>query len=356
MTDEIATTRSQLGGLRYLVLRGSRRAAFRALGEQAAADIREAIRGLPKMRALRRYASSLHGAKHIEAVKAATVHAHPDAVEDVSQMAAGAKVSADDLFLLNLRGDLGDLDADGCTDIVYRTVHTVLGHNEDGDPLFKRRITLLVLHLHDQPPTATLWYPGLLPFNSFTITPSLAWGIDHLPVGQPPVAPGRQFVARTLPTATSLDGAVEFLRSHPSAGGFAYTIIELANSRTAVVEAAAGQFAAAELPQHTPTFSWHTNHARQLSEDVAGPASESSLRRGERLNTMQHDGSELSEDSLLKLLRSPWPHGVLQQGSATTLATAIVNASTRAITLTNDNTVPTTLQIADLFRCSAAPR
>lgn len=71
---------------------------------------------------------------------------------------------------------------------------------------------------------------------------------------------------------------------------------------------------------------------------------------------MQHDGSELSEDSLLKLLRSPWPHGVLQQGSATTLATAIVNASTRAITLTNDNTVPTTLQIADLFRCSAAPR
>src|SRR5690606_10743349 len=98
------------------------------------------------------------------------------------------------------------------------------------------------------------------------------WGVDHLPVSVPATAPGRHFVARALQRVSSIDEAVCFLREHPSAGGFAFTIGELHTGRVVSLEAAAGQVAGVEASAHEQPFVWHTNHLRYLPTAAADGA------------------------------------------------------------------------------------
>ena len=91
------------------------------------------------------------------------------------------------------------------------------------------------------------WYPGFLPSNAFTVTGhGLVWSIDHLPVVSPGDGAARHFVARGLQrSATTLDEAVDYLRTHPSADGFAYTVGDR-TGRIVSMEAAAGRHALVE--------------------------------------------------------------------------------------------------------------
>ena len=77
-----------------------------------------------------------------------------------------------------------------------------------------------------RPPVTAFWYPGFVPANAFALTgDGLVWTVDHLPVAAPGPGAGRHFVGRGLQrTARTVDDAVGYLRSRPSAGGFAYTI------------------------------------------------------------------------------------------------------------------------------------
>jgi Acyl-coenzyme A:6-aminopenicillanic acid acyl-transferase len=98
-----------------------------------------------------------------------------------------------------------------------------------------------------RPPVTAFWYPGFVPANAFALTgDGLAWTVDHLPVAAPGPGAGRHFVGRGLQvTARTVEDAVGYLRSRPSAGGFSYTIGDRAG-RVVSVEAAAGRHAVTE--------------------------------------------------------------------------------------------------------------
>jgi Acyl-coenzyme A:6-aminopenicillanic acid acyl-transferase len=94
--------------------------------------------------------------------------------------------------------------------------------------------------------------PGFLPATTFTVTSSgLVWAIDHIQAASPGPGAGRHFTARGLQlAASSVDQAISYLRQHPSAGGFTYTIGDLAG-RIVTVESSAGQHRA-DQPPATP--------------------------------------------------------------------------------------------------------
>src|SRR5208282_2974578 len=100
------------------------------------------------------------------------------------------------------------------------------GHNEDGAPENVGQCALLTLALDDLPSVTAFWYPGFLPSNAFAVTADgLVWSIDHLPVAAPGDGAGRHFVGRGLQrSARTVDEAIDYLRTNPSAGGFAYNI------------------------------------------------------------------------------------------------------------------------------------
>ncbi|MEU7784335.1 C45 family peptidase [Amycolatopsis sp. NPDC049159] len=271
----VATVREhRIGDVRWTIVRGPREAAFRELGAYAADDIRTVLDGLPSWPVAARARRS---PVRFRAIEAASQVEHPDAYAELTALAAGAGVPFDDLLLANLRGDLGAGDGTGCTDLAWAGSPSLLGHNEDGAPVFDGIGRLLTLLLDGEPGVCVWWYPGFLPSNTFTLTThGLVWGIDSVSVVTPSPCAGRHFVARTAQRATSVPEAVSLLRSHASAGGFAYTMGRLGAPAVTVVEKAGHDTAVSTV---TSGLSWHTNHFRQLPHlDVAG---EESLDRAE---------------------------------------------------------------------------
>lgn len=272
----VATVREhRIGDVRWTVVRGPREAAFRALGSHAAADIRTVLAGLPSWPVAERARRS---PVLFRAVESASQVEHPDAYAELTALAAGAGVPFDDLLLANLRGDLGAGDGTGCTDLAWAGSPALLGHNEDGAPVFDGIGRLLTLLIDGEPGVCVWWYPGFLPANTVTLTThGLVWGIDSVSVVTPSPCAGRHFVARTAQRASSVAEAVSVLRSRPSAGGFAYTMGQVGSPAVTVVEKAGSETAVTTVGSG---LSWHTNHFRRLSPqwDVAP---EESLARAE---------------------------------------------------------------------------
>ena len=238
----------RLGSLRWIVLSGPDREAFGALGEHVRAELAALAEAWPALPRLRRHVSGSPGRDRLAAVRRATEEAFPAEWAELAAFAAGAAVPFDDLALLNLRGDLGLVDGGiGCSDLGWRRERSVVAHNEDGAPEDVGRCALLTMTGTGRPPVTAFWYPGFVPANAFALTgDGLIWTVDHLPVAAPSPGAGRHFVGRGLQrTARTVEDAVGYLRSRPSAGGFSYTIGDRAG-RVVSVEAAAGRHAVAE--------------------------------------------------------------------------------------------------------------
>lgn len=353
----VRVTERRLGTLPWLLVRGPATEAFTSLGAHLRTEIGEVVEGLPGLADLRRHVATAPGERRLAVVRQATQARFPGQWAELAALAAGAGVALDDLALLNLRGDLGVVgpdaadDGTGCSDLAWRRQRSFIAHNEDDAVFFAGRCMLLTLALDDQQPVAVFAKPGFLPSNTFTVTGSgLVWSIDHLQAGSPGPGAGRHFVARGLQlTADTVDRAIGYLREHPSAGGFAYTIGDRAG-HVVSVESSAGQHAWREVGADGP-IGWHTNHGRYIAGAAAGPRS-TSLRRGEVLAALDAPASEPDASWFLRVLASAPPDGVRADPSAadrtTTLCTFVADLTGDEATIVCHDAKPVTVPLAGL--------
>lgn len=331
-------------GIPWLVVRGSRIAAFRALGEHSAGSIRAVQEALPERPGLRRYAQSERGQATLRAVTAATEVSEPNALADLRALAQGAEQNFDDMLLANLRGDLGFSEGAGCTDLAWSGESAFVAHNEDGAPALDGHFSFVTLILDGEIPITTQWYPGFVPSNAWCINArGLVWGINHMQIVYPAAAAGRHFVARGLQTAASdFSAAVSYLRKKRMAGGYAYTIGDITTGQMITVESAAGRFASRQPTPESPLI-WHTNHVRFLSSDLDDSGEQSaqeatsqlglydeSVDRGKVLERLKFPSAELDVNWFAGILvDNPLPKGVHRDASGRdplkTLCTTIVN-------------------------------
>jgi hypothetical protein len=326
---DVTLKEQRLGALRWLVLHGPAEEAFASLGEHMRAEIREILTGWSGMARLRRHVASPPGSRLLAAVRQASANRFPGTWAELAAMAGGAGVPLDDLALLNFRGDLGNVSfsaADhnsGCSDLAWRGQRSFLAHNEDQPVFYDGRCVMLTLGLHGQQPVTTFWIPGFVPGNTFSAADTgLVWSIDHLPVGSPGHGAGRHVVARGLQRSASTVGrAIQYLREHPSAGGFAYTIGDRAG-RIVSAESAAGQCAWRETGPDSPVI-WHTNHGRYVTGADASPGGTSVLR-GETLDALKAPSSEPDAAWFARILAgAPLPAGVRAEPSAASQAATL---------------------------------
>lgn len=342
----------RLGGLRWIVLSGPEREAFGALGEHVRAELATPDETWPMLPQLRQHVSAAPGRDHLASARRATREQHGEEWAELAAFAAGATVPFEDLALLNLRGDLGWTGGGmGCSDLAWRRDRSVIAHNEDGGLSDVGRCGLLTLTGTGRPPVTAFWYPGFLPANAFALTgDGLVWTIDHLPVAAPGPGAGRHFVGRGLQrSARTIDQVVNYLRDHPSAGGFSYMIGDR-GGRIVNVEAAAGCHAVTEAG--TEPLLWHTNHGRYVpgAEPSAGGTS---AARGQTLGALTVPAREPGPSWFFDILTTPPPDGVRSdpgpdgQGLTTvcTLA-ADLTAGQAAIAARGES--PVTIPLADL--------
>jgi hypothetical protein len=345
----------RLGALRWIVVSGPGAGAFSALGRHMRAEIRAVLGewGYPAL--LRRHVAGPPGRERLAAVSQASEAGFPEVWAELAALADGAGVPLADLALLNFRGDLGIVGGEGgCSDLAWRRRESFIAHNEDDSEFFAGRSALLTLALADRPAVTTFWKPGFLPSSTFTVTGTgLVWAIDHLPAAAPGAHAGRHVVARGLQqTAGTLDQAVEYLRDHPSAGGFAY-IIGDRTGRIVIVESVAGQHASTEVGPDGP-LAWHTNHVRYL----AGAGAEAdpggtSLARGAVLQALGVPAQEPDAAWFARILAgAPLPDGVRADSSPArpgmTLCTFVANLTTADAVLLGTGTAAAAVPLADL--------
>ena len=332
MTSVVEST---LAGMPWIRIDGSRKDVFTALGERFAeqiGDLRTSMGQWVRLRA--RFAAD---PAVVEAVRESTRRLCPVESAEVEWLAAGAGLPAEDLWLLNLRGDVGT-DSTGCSDVCIPGRRPFLAHNEDGDPAVGASMAVVTLHIPGDPAVSVIWYPGMLPANSMVATSAgLLWGMDHVTVPAPDRgAAGRHFVARHAQRQGSADRAIGALRAVPSAGGFSYTIGDGATGRMAFVESAAGRVAIHRV-EESP--SWHTNHLRFLDPRAPGlrlpaedPDVDESVGRGGLIDRSLREHVPRTIDEVASILRQPDVGKLVPvQGHAMTLATTVVDLSARRI-------------------------
>jgi Acyl-coenzyme A:6-aminopenicillanic acid acyl-transferase len=342
----------RLGGLRWIVLAGPEREAFRALGEHVRAELAAEEEAWPMLPRLRQHVSTAPGRDYLASVHRATKERHGEEWAELAAFAEGAAVPFDDLALLNLRGDLGWTGGGmGCSDLAWRRDRSVVAHNEDGGLPDVGRCGLLTLTGNGRPPVTAFWYPGFLPANAFAVTgDGLVLTVDHLPVAVPGPGAGRHFVGRGLQRAArTADQVVGYLRDHPSAGGFAYTVGDR-TGRVVNVEAAAGHHAFTEagpLP-----LLWHTNHGRYVP-GAAPTAGGTSAARGRTLDALAVPATDPGPSWFLDVLTTPPPDGVRSDpgpdGSGlTTLCTLVADLTAGQAVIAERGGRPVTIPLADL--------
>jgi hypothetical protein len=107
----------RLGGLRWIVVNGPDREAFRALGEHVRAGLAALTETWPVLPRLRQHVSGPPGRDRLAAVRQATAAECGEEWAELAAFAEGATAPFDDLALLNLRGDLGPVEGGiGCSD------------------------------------------------------------------------------------------------------------------------------------------------------------------------------------------------------------------------------------------------
>ncbi|MQA06527.1 MAG: hypothetical protein GEV07_28735 [Streptosporangiales bacterium] len=330
MTTQV--TEGELAGMRWLGVRGDRHAAFRALGDAARDDIAAGLHSVLEGDGVRRRVEDAPELVH--RVRKATRARHPTQIAEAVALAEGAGADIDALLVANLRGDIGTPGSAGCSDLAWHRERSYIAHNEDGPSDIN--LTILSLAIDDEPAITVEWYPGFLPANSFVVTDqNLVWGIDHIPVDQPYRGPGRHFVARTLQQCTSLDEAVTYLTSNPSAGGFAYNLGELDTGRVATVEVAAGNAATMYTdPQDEPLL-WHTNHVRYVDAEHT-LTRENSIDRAWVLDALLPPEEEPDPAWFLDVLARDQDDGGVRQPRSEhgmTLCTTVADLGDRVVTL-----------------------
>jgi hypothetical protein len=382
-------TERELGGLRWIRVEGPAAEAFRALGEHARADIGAVLNDWDGLDELRRHAAVEPARGWLAEAARASRAQCPGPWSELTALAAGAGAPVDDLVLLNCRGDVGDVpfagggrqsrppgadDGAGCSDLAWRRERSFIAHNEDDGLFFEERCALLTLALDGQPAVTAFWKPGFLPSNTIAVTGSgLAWSIDHLTVAAPAVGrPGRHFVARGLPAAADTVGqALDYLREHPTAGGFSYTIGDR-SGRVVIAESVAGRFGWREVGDSGADDSgagdsgagdsgaggtgsaldWHTNHGR-LVAGAEGHGDGTSRIRGEVLAGLTEPADEPGTAWFTAILTGAVPpRGVRAEPSrvstTATLCTFVADLSGGQFLVLVRGGQPVTIPLSDL--------
>jgi hypothetical protein len=203
-------------------------------------------------------------------------------VAELEGMAQGAARPFEELFLVNLRGELGGLMAlrrpksKGCADCLVLTPQAALiGHNEDGSPAARDNLFLARLQVDANPTFTVLCYPGFLPGNALGFNAAgMVHTVDAVSPRRVRVGLARHFIARSLLDARSATDAIRRVTVPGRAAGFTYNVGSLSERRVFSVEVSPERQHVHEVRGHYV----HTNHYLHLAGVAQGISASSRAR------------------------------------------------------------------------------
>ena len=269
---------------------------------------------------------------------------YPDYLAELEGIAQGSRRSFEDLFLVNLRGEyrtfFQDAEVRGCSDCALVTDNAALiGHNEDGSPVFRGNLYLVHARVEGKPAFTALSYPGFLCGNAFGFNAKgICFSVDHVQPRDVRVGVSRHFIARSLLEARSLDDAIERATVPGRASGFSYTIGSIPERRVVLVEVAPGDHHVREIRGAY----FHANHYQELA-DADQIISPSSRARVERAKVMMQKSPPQNAAEVLSILgdqtneQYPIRRTATVPDQSATLCTALFDLDARQLRIYTGN-------------------
>ncbi len=323
------TAESILVGLRWLRIAGDRESVFRTLGALTSHEVNSVVAQAPELPELRKPSNASRADRIIQESRRRL----PEESREIDLIAEGADVDRADLWLLNLRGDLGHW-GEGCsTFATNRTGGPIVCHNEDGHLSWVGKVVLVSLEVEHDPPVFAFHYPGLLPAVSFWIgAQGLVAALNHIPAnGRKGV--GRHLVARRIQRSRSAAEAIMAASSLRAGGSYAVTLATRSGGVVVVEFGPAGTHVETADQDRDRSVA-HTNHYRWLGGCTGDADSRERLRFLTCLlpvNDAEEAGSRLRDPELLRNGAGP--------GRLTTHCSAVLDlASARAHLQTTTST------------------
>ncbi|MGU7772059.1 C45 family autoproteolytic acyltransferase/hydrolase [Burkholderia sp. MR1-5-21] len=254
--------------------------------------------------------SRWRGHPFVLALRQAALAACPDLVAELDGIAAGLGWPAEDIFLWNCRGELIHNAPDGCTTLAAHGADGTrwIAHNEDGDPFLRERCLLVDVRPDGKPGFVSFYYPGSLPGHTFAVNRAgIVQAINNIRIRTPAAGVPRMILARAVLDATSLDAAVDVLRTHARASGFHHTLGATGDARLLSIEASVARCSIVDVAR----LAGHANHLVHPGCEGEGQiVTQSSADRQRRVDTLLPGVDAIGEDALLRVLGDRAPEGL----------------------------------------------
>jgi hypothetical protein len=228
---------------------------------------------------------------------------YPHYVSELEGIADGANVSFEELFIINLRGEYrvytGSKVNRGCSTVSLKTDrHTVIGHNEDGLPIYKDSSYVVEVDIQDHPSFTAFSYPGFLCGNAFGCNnEGICFCINDVSPANVRIGIGRHFLARSLFEARSIDDAVKQITPGNRASGFNFTIGSVKENRIVNVEVTPDHHKVKEIDG----IDYRANHYLDIKPllQTVGASSETRVTRADDIMQADADPGKLSVLTIL---------------------------------------------------------
>lgn len=247
--------------LRAITLAGDPYAVGHGLGRAVAGFVRTHLVHLPEWRVLQRW----RGTRRVAAMEALVRERFPAYVRELEGIADGAGLDFGAAFVWNCRRDLAVHTREGCTTVVVSgACGRLIAHNEDGHPQFRGHCLLATIGRTGARAITAFVYPASLPGNAFGVNDAgLVQTVNNVRTHDVGSGVPRQFLARAILDAASIDEAVGLLQGCERASGYHHVLAQAGDRRVLTVEAPASGVVATEVQS---AFA-HTNHL--VSERLA---------------------------------------------------------------------------------------
>ncbi|MBS3785642.1 MAG: 6-aminopenicillanic acid acyl-transferase [Gammaproteobacteria bacterium] len=256
----------------------------------------------------------------------------PEIWAEIEGLAAGLGLPVQSVFAWNCRGDLISAGGEGCTTVVMPGEPTTIAHNEDGMPSLNGHCFMADVQMDSAASYLAFCYPGSLPGHTFAINNlGIYQAVNNLRIRSTTIEMPRMVLGRAVLGCTTLESAVDLLRTDNRSGGFHFTLGQASQPAPLSIEFGGGQCHVAPI---TAGFA-HANHALSLFESNDRQLiTDSSAARQQRADALIHQGELNCEDIVrdktdghLPILRSD----PLDPDGENTLATAVMQISGTAI-------------------------
>ena len=232
----------------------------------------------------------------------------PRIYQELQGLADGCEQDFKDILLWNCRGDLLNTPPEGCTSIAVKTQdHTIIAHNEDGDPELRGHCFLLNATLDNSVRIFCFIYPGSIPGHTICANShGLVYTVNNIRLNEQGTGLPRMIISRALLESKNSEAFIDLLQKHKRSGGFHYTLADKHNLLPISIEAPFQGISVNKIEQ----VSVHANHLIHPQQThINQTITHSSQCRQNRMEALvKRVASSINEDKCFAILQDIESH------------------------------------------------